>query len=772
MRPLLITSGSDAAAAKQGPTGGGSIHGAPARDVPTAAAAAAAAGNAAAAHSAAASRNSSSIRPPPSTRQILHFSLPRQGGRLLLSIAPLAPFPLPLPPPPPPYPIPFFRYWIDSQALSSAASTVLLERALVALGGRRTGGPAKRVGEEGEEEEAAEEDQEEQEEGRQGGRAAMQRQRQQRQRPVSPPSSLSLAPPRHPRPPHHATPPRLYGYMRMGDWDFLWSITAKAMLAAELLRPGQLVSVVPGCLSISRKTSLVRSLCGSYGRALAFARVVPLTFKLPEEMALWARELAREEEEQQEALEEEEEAEGAARRPSSMWMLKNNKQRGTGLRLVRGGGGGGAGGPPPGGAAAALRAALETSTRATGRLAGLPLYRWYLAQRYVSDPLLLRPYGGSTDWLRAAAGGPARAPAPPPLDNRPRKFGLRLWALVPSAAPPFRAYIHQCGLALFSSRAYTADPWGDEEEEEGQKDERQGRGGGGGARRHHPHHPRPPVPEGHLTNAARNAGAPVWPLRRVADTLGPRPWRELWDALCASSALALAASVKRVQDLRAEVPLPPGGAFQLFGLDFVVDADLKPWLLEVNATPSMRVDHPCPVSAAVVEAEKWPAVWDAMALLRVGPERFSGAGGVGVERGKGREEAGVGGGGARRTRGVLSRLLPWSSSLGGGGRGRRRRDGDTDEEDERRRRRSSGGRSGAQSDHRPALLAAVREEMRRAGGYCPLTHLFPDADNLPGCTVPWTRADDALRRWLVAEQRRSGVLWHAWRQGGGGAAEA
>ena len=30
-----------------------------------------------------------------------------------------------------------------------------------------------------------------------------------------------------------------YGYMHMDAWDLLWSITAKAMLAAELLRPMQ-----------------------------------------------------------------------------------------------------------------------------------------------------------------------------------------------------------------------------------------------------------------------------------------------------------------------------------------------------------------------------------------------------------------------------------------------------------------------------------------------------------------------------------------------------
>lgn len=29
--------------------------------------------------------------------------------------------------------------------------------------------------------------------------------------------------------------------------------------------------------------------------------------------------------------------------------------------------------------------------------------------------------------------------------------------------------------------------------------------------------------------------------------------------------------------------------FQYFGLDFLVDAALHPWLMEVNATPSMKV---------------------------------------------------------------------------------------------------------------------------------------------------------------------------------------
>ncbi len=78
---------------------------------------------------------------------------------------------------------PFFRFWIDFQVLSSPESTTLLQRALRLVGGVCTGGPPK-----------------------------------------LPNSAVAVH--------------KDYGYMHMGDWDVLWSITAKAMLAAEILRPG------------------------------------------------------------------------------------------------------------------------------------------------------------------------------------------------------------------------------------------------------------------------------------------------------------------------------------------------------------------------------------------------------------------------------------------------------------------------------------------------------------------------------------------------------
>ena len=54
--------------------------------------------------------------------------------------------------------------------------------------------------------------------------------------------------------------------------------------------------------------------------------------------------------------------------------------------------------------------------------------------------------------------------------------------------------------------------------------------------------------------------------------------------------------------VQAQMALPPNSCFQFFGLDFLLDQDLKPWLLEVNATPSMKVSLSFGPPATTVQA--------------------------------------------------------------------------------------------------------------------------------------------------------------------------
>jgi hypothetical protein len=189
-------------------------------------------------------------------------------------------------------------------------------------------------------------------------------------------------------------------------------------------------------------------------------------------------------------------------------------------------------------------------------------------------------------------------------------------------------------------------------------------------------------------------------------------------------------------------PQKKSSTFQHFGLDFLIDASLTPWLMEVNATPSMAVAHPHAPTRALVHDQKWPVVRDAFALLGLSPERFARAA----------EEAAA-----------------CSSSGGGGG-------------------------AAAES------VADVEAELRRRGGYLPLMHLFPglsgddegggdeggdggaaasgaadgggsalppsstahrgrrrDLPPLPPLSIPWTAADRRLR----AALSRSDEYWAA-----------
>jgi hypothetical protein len=62
----------------------------------------------------------------------------------------------------------------------------------------------------------------------------------------------------------------------------------------------------------------------------------------------------------------------------------------------------------------------------------------------------------------------------------------------------------------------------------------------------------------------------------------------------------------------------------------LIDAALQPWLMEVNATPSMKVAHEQPDTARLIHQQKWAFVRDAFQLLQATQHTFDevGVGGV------------------------------------------------------------------------------------------------------------------------------------------------
>ena len=161
----------------------------------------------------------------------------------------------------------------------------------------------------------------------------------------------------------------------------------------------------------------------------------------------------------------------------------------------------------------------------------------YVVQRYIENPLLV---GG-------------------------KKFDLRLYVLVTSYQP-LTVFMYRSGFARFSMFRYNTDisNLGDTFV--------------------------------HLTNAAVQKTAPgfdagagsKWPLHAFKLYLVGKFGAKATDACFAAVELLVIHSLLAVQ----KVIMNDKHCFEMYGYDILIDDQLKPWLIEVNASPSISADTP------------------------------------------------------------------------------------------------------------------------------------------------------------------------------------
>ncbi|EFJ42490.1 tubulin tyrosine ligase TtlE [Volvox carteri f. nagariensis] len=560
--------------------------------------------------------------------------------------------------------------------------------------------------------------------------------------------------------PKSAPIPGPLGWQRPGDWDFLWAPARLALKAIPHLKPGQLVSACPGLMSITKKASCCRSGKGlarlttggmgrvtptigiaqygwrgnrrlpatlkeALGESLAWD-IVPHSFSLPEELPKLAAHAVT-----------------AATAPATATTVIAATSAAAAAHGVA------ATGPAveerTAGAVAAT--ATDVATEATAAVAPTEAAAagassavasrtgelWILkTAQHLGKGLKLVPL----DAAALEASRPRRRPSQKPYVlaqryvDRPllvdgRKFGIRVWVAV-TGFNPLRAYLHSNGLVLFSTHGYDNNSWRTEAGD---------------------------VALGHITNYAQNMDGTVWSLQQLEAHLGTEKYGKMWRLVQRNSALVIAAALKHIKSDHEALKCPSGMTCEVVGLDYLVDDQLHPWLLEVNGTPSLQVEHEDPRVEQLIHDQKYGMVQDLMSLLGM-RERFKPRYAAIRAAAKTKQQAAAaaaaaalasdGGGGGHAAAAAKAAAAAAKPSASFTRKIREQLQPSTDS----------------------AVMARVAQELTHRGGFEPLMPLMP-LDPQLGVSVPWDDRDFELRRAMVSSgEWCNGVATEAGLDGG------
>ena len=203
----------------------------------------------------------------------------------------------------------------------------------------------------------------------------------------------------------------------------------------------------------------------------------------------------------------------------------------------------------------------------------------------------------------------------PPYLVDGRKVDLRLYVLVTSWRP-LVLYLHRSGLARLATEAYALDDLDDAHKhltnysinKHAKGDQAAGSFTSKSASNERATIPGPKITlDAFYSHLVADAGVEA----------AARAWQDIDDVVVKT---AIAAEPQLGQAVETYLPRDGGRCFQLFGFDVMLDAHLKPWVIEVNLDPSLATD------ARIDLDVKGAVLTDLLNLLGVGLPHDSSSG--------------------------------------------------------------------------------------------------------------------------------------------------